>query len=156
MRLGWYRLASPKLHWGFSCSHSQSLFFFFNLCVSATQLSGQKRVYLSRLVFPSTKLRMNESNPSVFDPQTQNVLLFSLWWWRRWKTSFFLFFSKAELWLKFFCVKSHHLVVDGRDKFHILIWISWDHLTLSHWSHSWCHPCIYFSVELVNRNFNNW
>lgn len=114
IRPGWYKQASPKLHRGFSSS------FFAPPplpCVSATQLSGPRkglfRHYLSRLVFPSTKQRMNESNPSVFDPRSENVLLFSLWWWGPWKafsSSFFpLFFfcgwnfsmwSYTTLWLK--------------------------------------------------------
>lgn len=114
MSLGWYKQASPRLLWGFSSTYSQSLFFPF-LCVSATQLSGQRkelfRHYLSRLVFSSTKLRMNESNPSVFDPWTENVLL----WWGWWK-AFFFFFPNAELSLMFFGVESRHLVVNRRNE----------------------------------------
>lgn len=85
-------------------------FFFPPLCLCITALrpkEGLFRHYLSGLVFPSTKLRMNESNPSVFDPQPQNVLLFSLWRWRRWKASpslsfFFLFIQKQNCGSRFF------------------------------------------------------
>ncbi len=97
MRLGWYRQTSPKLHRGFS-AHIPSL-SFSPLCLCNTALrprEGLFRQYLSRLVFPSTKLRMNESNPSVFDPRPHNVLLFSLWRWRRWKAAPFSLLLKQS------------------------------------------------------------
>lgn len=156
MRLSWYKQASPNLHEAFP-THIPSLCVLFSLRVSARELSGQWkslfRHYLSRLVFPTTKLRMNESNLSVFDPRPENVLLFGLWWWRRWKeSSFFCLTSKAMTGFFFFLFVCKLMPPCGclQNRQIFLKWISspvWDHLTVL---------CCSVSLQITNTVLYLW